>query len=140
MKKTINVLLKLIKNFKEIAVDQTSGNYRQYNIKEYLVEIIGSLRVPLRQANVETVIDAPDDLLVDGYPGAMSQIMTNLIMNSIKHGFVNKQYGKINIEVREQANKIVLSYRDDGKGIEETNLKRIFDPFLQHKGVKAVAV
>ncbi len=86
--------------------------------------------MPLRQANVETVIDAPDDLLVDGYPGAMSQIMTNLIMNSIKHGFVNKQYGKINIEVREQANKIVLSYRDDGKGIEETNLKRIFDPFF----------
>jgi len=122
--------VELIKNFKEIAVDQTSGNYRQYNMKDYLVEIVGSLRVPLRLAKVETMINAPDDLVVDGYPGAMSQIMTNLIMNSIKHGFSKREYGRISIDVEEQGNKIVMFYKDDGKGIEEKNLKRVFDPFF----------
>ena len=64
------------------------------------------------------------------YPGSLSQIFTNLIMNSVIHGFEKGSKGNIKIDVFKEDNKIIFEYSDDGKGIPESIRERIFDMFF----------
>jgi len=64
-----------------------------------------------------------------GLPGAFSQILTNLIMNSLLHGFEDLEEGQIRIAVKANNNSILPSYSDNGKGMIKEQLERVFDPF-----------
>ncbi len=75
-------------------------------------------------------IDCPYDLEIVTYPGAISQILTNLIMNSLIHAFEDDARGKIDIHIRADNSFINLTYRDNGKGIPRKIIKRIFEPFF----------
>ena len=67
------------------------------------------------------------------YPGALFQVITNLVMNSIIHGFETKTEGDIHISVVQQQNQACLTYRDNGKGMAPNVLDRLFDPFFTTK-------
>ena len=121
----------LIQSFKQIAVDQTSEARRQFDIAHDIGEIITSLRPKLRHSKVVIDVDCPPELQMDSYPGALSQVLTNLLMNALLHGYDDGTEGSTQIRVNALAEqKIRLSVTDDGKGIPPENLKRIFEPFF----------
>ena len=121
----------LIQSFKQVAVDQTSEARRQFDVAHYIGEIITSLRPKLRHSKVVIDVDCPPELQMDSYPGALSQVLTNLLMNALLHAYDDGAEGCIQIRVDAQAEqKIRLSVTDDGKGIPPENLKRIFEPFF----------
>jgi len=70
----------------------------------------------------------PGELSLTSYPGAFAQIITNLVINSMSHGF-DKEGGKISITVSIEDQEIIIEYTDDGKGIGPDIMPRIFDPF-----------
>ena len=78
-------------------------------------------------------INCPEDLEIDSFPGALSQIITNLIMNSIKHGFEGMDKGTITIDIKRSDDNIMLLYGDTGRGISDSHLEKIFDPFFTTK-------
>ncbi|MDX8400344.1 MAG: HAMP domain-containing sensor histidine kinase, partial [Gallionellaceae bacterium] len=84
----------------------------------------------LKKGHVEVSVDCPKDLAVDGLPGALSQVLSNLIMNSLIHAFGVDQLGHINITVRTENNWLELSYSDDGKGIPPELHGKVFEPFF----------
>ncbi|MZI94419.1 PAS domain-containing protein [Vibrio sp. CAIM 722] len=121
----------LVRNFKQIAVDQTSEEDRAINLKEYVEEVAFSLGSVVRKANTEITIECRDDYDVVTNPGLISQVLTNLIVNSINHGFSIRKSGNIHITVSEHSHtSFMLNYQDDGKGISAENLPKIFDPFF----------
>lgn len=121
----------LIHSFKQVAVDQTSNELREFNLKEYLHEILQSLKPKLKKAAHQVIINCPDDIVMLSQAGALSQAITNLVMNSVIHGFENRQNGNITIDVKYQTDGTIrLDYRDDGKGISAENVKKIFEPFF----------
>ncbi len=120
----------LISCFKQIAVNQTSEEKRVFNVKEYIGGILSSLHSVTKTAVMTINVNCPDDLVVESYPGALSQIVTNLIMNSVIHGFKNIKEGKIDINASCVEDLLSLKYSDNGVGIEAKNLAKIFDPFL----------
>jgi signal transduction histidine kinase len=121
----------LVQSFKLVAVDQANDERRAFRIAEYLEDNIMSLGPKLRQAGHEVSVDCPPDLTMDGFPGAFSQIITNLLVNSAVHGFAPEAAGHIAIQVRlKEDDQIELVYRDDGKGIAKEAQGRIFDPFF----------
>ncbi|HEQ71416.1 MAG TPA: hypothetical protein ENN69_02915, partial [Spirochaetia bacterium] len=77
----------LIRSFKQIAVDQSSEEKRKFPIRKYLAEILLALRPQLKKTNHKIEIDCPEDLVIESYPGAFAQIVTNLVINSLVHGF-----------------------------------------------------
>lgn len=124
---------KLISSFKSIAVDQTSEEERTFNLLGYLQDIMDSLSPQLRREGVTVAISGPDDIVLRSYPGALAQILTNLVMNSIIHGFSARESGKISVTVDRSGSFLELTYADDGEGMSEETVKRIFDPFFTTK-------
>jgi len=123
----------LIQSFKMVSADQTSHERRIFNVKSYLEDIILSLKPKLKNKPHQITIACDDDIEIDSYPGALAQIITNMVLNSLIHAFNEGDNGTIAIEVLKNANGIILKYRDDGKGIPEENIKNIFEPFFTTK-------
>ncbi len=131
----ININLKktalLVKNFKQVSVDQTSEQKREFNLKLYLEEIIYSLNYLIKQTRLKVTIQCDEEIELNSYPGAYSQILTNLITNSIRHAFEKQEEGLISINVQINPNNhLEITYKDNGKGISKENLSKIFDPFF----------
>lgn len=121
----------LIQSFKQVAVDQTSDNQREFNLKTYLEEVLLSLRPALKKSAVKVTLNCPKDLIICGFPGAISQIITNFILNSLLHAYEPEQQGTIIITVSNLPDdKIELRYSDDGKGIPAEIQSKVFDPFF----------
>jgi signal transduction histidine kinase len=120
----------LVRSFKQVSVDQSSEARRQFDFPAYLQDILLSLRPRLKRLPHHVDIDCPEGLNVDSYPGAWSQVLTNLIMNSLIHGLAADTPGRISLRVQLRGDRIELEYRDDGRGIAAEHLPHIFDPFF----------
>jgi len=123
----------LIRSFKQVAVDQAGGEERDVDLAEYVDEILLSLRPKLKNRAINIVKQIPIDIAVRLKAGAFSQILTNLIANSLHHGFTDNQAGTITIAAQYSNNQLELEYKDDGVGMDEQTAKRIFEPFFTTK-------
>lgn len=123
----------LVRSFKQVAVDQTSNDKRRFQLHSYLNEILTSLQPKLKGRNIAIEIDCPNDLIIDGYPGAISQILTNFVMNSLTHGFEDLTEGKIQIRFDVDAEDLKFEYHDNGHGMDKEALGKLFDPFYTTK-------
>ncbi|MGB0835799.1 MAG: transporter substrate-binding domain-containing protein [Psychrobium sp.] len=119
----------LVSSFKQVSVDQTSEEMRQFNMREYVEEILISLSNILKHTNLDIQVNCDNNLLIYSYPGSFAQIISNLIINSNIHGYPDKQSGVISIAITLRGNTLSVVYKDDGKGISEKSLPKIFDPF-----------
>jgi signal transduction histidine kinase len=120
----------LINSFKKVAVDQSSEERRLFKVKEYIQEVMLSLMPKFKKTQHKIVIEGDDEISIDSYPGAFSQVISNLIMNSLIHAFEPEESGLIEINVSSEGSGTMITYRDNGKGIPPDNLKKIFDPFF----------
>lgn len=120
----------LIKSFKQISIDQSSLQKREFNLKDYLEEILLSLSNIVKKTNVNIEIICDEDINIFADAGSFSQIINNLIINSISHAFTKKEKGEISIKCIKNENNILINYSDNGKGIKEENIKKIFEPFF----------
>ncbi|WP_448188621.1 sensor histidine kinase [Azospirillum sp. sgz301742] len=121
----------LINSFKQVAVDRASAERRGFDLGAYVQETLLSLQPNLKRGQHTVTVDCPADLMVEGYPGALSQILTNLVMNSLTHGFAEGQGGHLRIGVTQpDAETVCLTYADDGRGIPAEHLALVFEPFF----------
>lgn len=122
----------LIQSFKEVAVDQSSDARRPYDLRAYVTEVLASLAPRIRHAGHKVEMAVPDGIEMDGYPGAMAQVITNLVINSIMHAYPDGQRnGTLRVAARVlEGDRVELAYSDDGKGIAPDLWPRIFEPFF----------
>ena len=123
----------LVASFKQIAVDQASEAVRTINLKEYLGEIIRSLHPKIKNTSHHINLDCPVDLTLNLPAGAISQIFTNLIMNSLIHGFDGVSNGIIDIAIKDEDDQVIIDFKDNGNGVTEQQLEKLFDPFFTTK-------
>lgn len=120
----------LVKSFKQIAADQNHEISTEFYLAEYLESIIKSLGHEFKKRKITVDIYCDETLKLYSYPGAFTQIITNLALNSVIHGFKGRSGGKIGIQVEQERDHLEIFYTDDGNGISEEHLKKIFDPFF----------
>ncbi|WP_201456016.1 sensor histidine kinase [Bradyrhizobium macuxiense] len=121
----------LIQSFKQVAVDRSHAERRQFGLSESTDQIVASLRPVLKKAAITLVVDVPEGLLIDGYPGAYGQILTNLFLNAVNHAFAGGRSGIITISARARgADDIEIIFADDGAGMTPEVQRQAFDPFF----------
>jgi PAS domain S-box-containing protein len=126
--------VELVSNFKQLAVDQSSYQRRQFGLQEVVHEISLAMGPAIRKTPYILEIDVPADLVLDSYPGPLGQVLMNLINNALIHAFNEKKSGLIRIDaVAVDSGWIQMRVLDDGIGIPAADQKRIFDPFFTTK-------
>ena len=128
----LNNAATLVKSFKSISVDQHFEDKREFNLYQYTNNIVISLQNQLKTKQVNLINTIPDNIILDTYPGVISQVFSNLILNSLVHAFDDSENNEINISV-DLGDALVIIYEDNGKGISKAVEKKIFDPFFTTK-------
>jgi two-component system, NtrC family, sensor kinase len=127
----------LIQSFKQVAVDQVVLERRTFKVKEYLEEVLASLAPHLKKTSHALIIQGDESVTINSYPGALAQIVTNFVTNSLTHAFDLESDGHICIDISQYNDHILVHYNDNGCGIPPENLGKIFDPFFttaRHQG------
>ncbi|MFZ5737270.1 MULTISPECIES: sensor histidine kinase [Rhodopseudomonas] len=121
----------LIQSFKQVAVDRSHAERRQFNLHEATDQIVASLKPVLKRAPIRLDIDVPESLVIDGYPGAYGQILTNLFLNAANHAFPDNRAGTISITARPRGtDDVEIIFADDGAGMTSDVQRQAFDPFF----------
>ena len=120
----------LVKSFKQVSVDEISEQHRKFDFKEYLKDIFISLEPKIAEKIISIDIQCADGLTLDSYPGAYAQIITNFTVNSIMHGFKDKQGGTIVVRAAVENELLKFDFEDDGCGMTDEVQRKCFDPFF----------
>ena len=124
----------LISSFKQVAVDQASAQRRQFNLAEAVNEILITLGPTLRKTSHQVDSNIDPSITLDSYPGALGQIIVNLINNALLHALAGSRHGLISVQAFcTEPGWVELTITDNGCGISEADLPRIFDPFYTTK-------
>lgn len=123
----------LITSFKQIAVDQMEDVKISFNMRAYIDKVLLSMKHEWKQTPHEINITCDPDLEIYGPPGAYAQILSNLIMNSLKHGLEFSLKGTMTLDITTNDSHLTIIYRDDGVGMTDHSVKHIFDPFYTTK-------
>jgi signal transduction histidine kinase len=137
IQKNLERTASLVQSFKQVSTDQVTEQQRVFELKEYLNDILVSLQPKFSRKTIDFKIDCDDKLKLDSYPGVYAQIFTNLLLNSLQHGFPETNTGTISIEADINKDRLKIQYTDDGAGISRKDLPHIFEPFYtsdQHRG------
>lgn len=119
----------LVKQFKSIAINQNIESLKSIELKEEIDKILTSLKPTTRKNNLEILNEVDSTIFMVTYPGAISQVITNFIMNSMHHGYGDQEKGTIIIRAVQDGQLVRLTYLDDGKGIPPEILAHVFEPF-----------
>lgn len=120
----------LVRNFKLVAVDISHDMVRSFNLSAYLGKVLQSLYPEIKRAQHQIDITGDTTLKVKTCPGTLSQILTNLVMNSLIHAYDRGHQGHITIDICTQNEQVLLVYQDNGKGMCEQTRAMIFEPFF----------
>jgi len=129
----LNNTKKLIESFRNIAVDQSIEEKREFNLKEYIDEILLSLKNKIKKEEITINVECSDKIQMNTYPGSIAQILINLINNSILHAFSKLINKRISIIITDLDDKIALEYSDSGKGLTPELTSKIFDKYFTTK-------
>ncbi|MCC7346507.1 MAG: HAMP domain-containing histidine kinase, partial [Variibacter sp.] len=121
----------LVHSFKQVAADQVSSERRSFEAATWARELLTSLRPALRKGGHEIALTCPPGLMLDTYPGALAQVLTNLIMNAVFHAYPPGATGRMAITIAARGpDTLDIVFEDDGKGIAPETLGKVFDPFF----------
>lgn len=121
----------LVGNFKQVAVDQTSAQRREFDLLQTVQEVVATLSPTLRKQQHSLTIDIPENIILNSYPGPLDQVITNIVTNATVHAFEPGQAGGLLISASRLGDRdVVLMLSDNGSGIPIEKQGRVFDPFF----------
>ena len=126
----------LLNGFKHIAVDQCRQQIIEFNLLEYINDILLTVKPKLKKTLHKVNLNMDKNISIISYPGALSQIIINLINNSLMHAFSDKQEGKITISAAIDEENLILHYRDTGIGMTKEQQSKAFTKFYTTKAGK----
>ena len=124
----------LVRDFKQVAIDQTADLRRDFDLRKVVEDVLVMVEPSFKYTPFVIETNLCHGLLMNSYPGALGQVLTNLLMNALLHGFDGAERGRVTVRcTRVNETEAELSVEDDGRGMDEAVRRRIFDPFFTTK-------
>lgn len=132
--KNLRRATRLVQSFKALAANQAVAEVSHFGLSELLQDVVNSLRHEVKRVVSDVSIQCSHELKLSSDAGALTQIISNLIMNSVRHGYSDSapepDKGKITVHCQTHDNWLTLDYQDNGKGINSDIQPRIFEPYF----------
>ena len=123
----------LISSFKRVAVDQSSDQRRTFDLQQTLQEVCLTLEPMYKATQFQLSMEVQTGVLVDSFPGALGQLVTNFVSNAMQHAFEGRTRGQMRLTAAAQGDQVAVVFSDDGLGMTEDTRNRVFDPFFTTK-------
>lgn len=123
----------LIKSFKSVSTSQMDEQKTHFNLKAHLADVLMTIEPSVKKTKHKIEVECPDDIELDSYPGGLSQVIINLVMNGIIHAFDEQDEGLFQIKVEDRDQEVLIRFIDNGKGMPQEVVDKIFDPFFTTK-------
>lgn len=106
-------------------------NYQkeQTDLKEFVREYLEDNEAFISEHGLDILLSAEDDIKLVMDRGAFKRILDNLLTNSIRYR--EKERSRIEIRIQKKEGRIIWSVADDGPGVEENCLEKIFESFCR---------
>jgi len=124
----------LVRDFKQVAIDQTTDSRRDFDLSQVVEDVLVMVEPSFKHTPFKIVTDLTRELEMSSYPGALGQVLTNLLMNALVHGFEGRDEGLVRVSCRPHgSDQVELVVEDDGRGMDASVVRKIFDPFFTTK-------
>jgi two-component system, NtrC family, sensor kinase len=124
----------LVRDFKQVAIDQTNDMRRDFDLRKVVEDVLVMVEPSFKHTPFVIETDLCHGLTMNSYPGSLGQVLTNLLMNALLHGFDGAERGLVTVRCALlNETEAELSVNDDGRGMDESVRRRIFDPFFTTK-------
>ena len=126
----------LVQSFKRVAVNHSDEGISSFDLHEALADLVLSVSPECKRHGIACILDCESGINMHSFQGALDQIVTNLIVNALRHAFergTDLPRGTIWITARRLNENVELKITDNGAGIKAELLPRIFDPFVTTK-------
>jgi two-component system, NtrC family, sensor kinase len=124
----------LVRDFKQVAIDQTADLRRSFDLGKVVEDVLVMVEPSFKHTPHVIDTELCHGLTMNSYPGALGQVLTNLLMNALLHGFDGVAQGHVTVRCeRLGESEAELSVSDNGRGMDESVRRRIFDPFFTTK-------
>jgi signal transduction histidine kinase len=134
LQKNLERAVGLLQSFKQVAADQVSEQRRSFDLAAAVKEILVTMAPSLRGKPHSVLVNIPEGILMDSLPGALGQVIINLVNNAYLHAFDGVENGVLNINGQQlEDNRVAIDVIDNGVGIPQQNLSRLFEPFFSTK-------
>ncbi|WP_062013931.1 HAMP domain-containing sensor histidine kinase [Aureimonas sp. AU4] len=121
----------LVHAFKQVAADRTSDDRRRFDLGAFTADLFTSLGPMGRRGGHHVEVSCEEGLVLDSYPGALAQVLTNLLSNAYAHAFATRTGGHVRVAIaRRCEDGLRIRFTDDGRGIAPADRPHIFDPFF----------
>ncbi len=121
----------LIQSFKQVAVDRSHAERREFDLRLATEQIIASVRPVLRKSQVRIASEVPPAIALDSDPGSYGQVLTNIFLNAVNHAFPDGHGGTVRVKAHDiGVRHVEIIVSDDGVGMSEEVRRRAFDPFF----------
>jgi signal transduction histidine kinase len=133
LERNLHRAVDLVKNFKQVAADQASEQRRSFDLAEVVSEVLKTLSPSLRRQTHRVQVDIAAGLVLDSFPGALGQVLINLINNAYLHAFEGRTDGVVQVSATAGPQGVALVVSDDGAGMSKDTLAQLFQPFFSTK-------
>lgn len=125
--------VELLTAFRQVAADQASEQHRVFNLDLVVREILHTLSPSLKRQPHRVVVRIATDIMMDSQPGALGQVIINLVNNAYLHAFEGRVDGVLTISAQLDADSVALTVADNGVGMPAELLDKLFEPFFSTK-------
>ena len=126
----LDLAARILGSLKQVAADQQGDEHRPFELGAYVNDVLLSLNHETRSGKHRIIAEADGAITVDTYPGALTQVLNNLVFNSLMHGFENRSGGEIRIRMEKDGTDAVLRYSDNGRGLTDEESARLFEQYF----------
>ncbi len=134
-KVVINRMSKTIDDFRDFF--KPTREKSDFYIEDSVEEAIFIIKETLKSHNIKINFNNKHSIIINGYPNEILQVILN-ILNNAKDVLIakDKNHKKIDIQISSSNNQVKISICDNGGGISENILDKIFDPYFTTKHSK----
>jgi len=130
--KSIDRMINIIQDLETITSlesDITKLEFKKINLKKLVKDVFEQLELKAKEKNIKlSYLENSDFKYVYGDRNKLFQVFVNLISNSIRYG---KNGGGTKVVVKSDNNQMLVNVIDDGLGIKEKYLNRLFERFYR---------